>query len=77
MDEQCHAIIQPFFSKWACPMLYPELSFFENCTVNPVLSRKSKIDKIKILMTNGSLMKVESIAECLEHSAIILTCIKR
>ena len=24
----------------------------------------SKIDKIKILMTNGSLMKVESIAEC-------------
>ena len=34
----------------------------------------SKIDKTKILMTNGSLMKVESIAEC---SAIILTCIKR
>ena len=30
------------------------------------------------LMTNGSLMKVESIAECspLEHSAILLTCIK-
>ena len=29
-------------------------------------------------MTNGSLMKVESIAECslLEHSAILLTCIK-
>ena len=24
----------------------------------------SKIDKTKILMTNGSLMKVESIAEC-------------
>ena len=34
---------------------------------------------IKILMTNGSSMKVESIAECspLEHSAILLTCIKR
>ena len=38
-----------------------------------------KIDKTKILMTNGSLMKVESIAECSnrEHSAIFLTCIKR
>ena len=30
-------------------------------------------------MTDGSLMKVESIAECspLEHSVILLTCIKR
>ena len=29
-------------------------------------------------MANGSLMKVESIAECsMEHSAILLTCIKR
>ena len=27
-------------------------------------------------MENGSLMKIESIAECLEHSAILLTCIK-
>ena len=33
-------------------------------TVKPVLSSHSKIDKTKILMTNGSLMKVESIAEC-------------
>ena len=32
--------------------------------VKPVLSGHSKIDKTKILMTNGSLMKVESIAEC-------------
>ena len=31
----------------------------------PALSGHSKIDKIKILMTNGSLMKVESIAECI------------
>ena len=46
-------------------------------TVKPVLSDHSKIDKTKILMTNGSLMKVESIAEPLEHSAILLTCIKR
>ena len=33
-------------------------------TVKPVLSDHSKIDKTKILMTNGSLMKVENIAEC-------------
>ena len=33
-------------------------------TVEPVLSGHSKIDKTKILMTNDSLMKVESIAEC-------------
>ena len=33
-------------------------------TVKPVLSGHSKIDKTKILMTNGSIMKVESIAEC-------------
>ena len=33
-------------------------------TVKPVVSGHSKIDKTKMLMTNGSLMKVESIAEC-------------
>ena len=33
-------------------------------TVKPVLSGHSKKDKTMILMTNGSLMKVESIAEC-------------
>ena len=32
-------------------------------TVKSVLSGHSKLDKTKILMTNGSLMKVESIAE--------------
>ena len=32
--------------------------------IKPVLSGHSKIDKTKVLMTNGSLMKVESIAEC-------------
>ena len=31
-------------------------------TVKPVLSGHSKIDQTKVLMTNGSLMKVESIA---------------
>ena len=44
------------------------------CTVNPVKNSHSKIDKTKDVMTNGSLMKVKSIAE---HSAIHLTCIKR
>ena len=33
-------------------------------TVKPVVSGHSKIDKTEILITNGSLMKVESIAEC-------------
>ena len=33
-------------------------------TVKQVLSGHSKIDKTKGLMTNGSLMKIESIAEC-------------
>ena len=33
-------------------------------TVKPALSGHSKIDKTKALKTNGSLMKVESIAEC-------------
>ena len=32
--------------------------------VKPVLSSHSKIEKTKILMANGSLMKAESIAEC-------------
>ena len=32
-------------------------------TVKPFLSGHSKIDKTKVLKTNGSLMKVESIAE--------------
>ena len=36
----------------------------ELSTVNPVLSGHSKIDKTKVLKTNGSLMKVESIGEC-------------
>ena len=33
-------------------------------TVKPVLRGHSKVDKTKILTTNGSLMKVKSIAEC-------------
>ena len=36
----------------------------QKITVKPVLSSHSKIDKTKVLKTNNSLMKVESIAEC-------------
>ena len=39
-------------------------------TVKPVLSGHTKNDKRKILMTNGSLMKVESIAECSPSSIL-------
>ena len=43
------------------------------------VKRPLKKDNTKILMTNGSLLKVKSIAECspLEHSEILLACIKR
>ena len=40
------------------------------------VKRQLKKAKTKILMTNGSLMTVKSIAEC-SPSAFILTCIKR
>ena len=33
-------------------------------TVKPVLEGHSKIDKTKVFKTNGSLMQIESIAEC-------------
>ena len=33
-------------------------------TVKPVLNSHLKIDKTKVLMENGSLMEVNSIAEC-------------
>ena len=33
-------------------------------TVKPALKGHSQLDKTKILMTNGSLMKVKSIADC-------------
>ena len=41
-----------------------------NDTVKFVFSDHSKIDKAKILLANGSLMKVESIAEC-SHWSIL------
>ena len=39
-------------------------------TVKHVLSGHLKIDKTKVLMENGSLMKVESIAECSPWSTL-------
>ena len=40
------------------------LPISKHCTVKPVLSGHLKIDKTKVLMENGSLMKVKRIAEC-------------
>ena len=40
------------------------MTALNTCKVKPVLSGHSKTDKTKVLKTNGSLMKVESIAEC-------------
>ena len=37
-------------------------------TVKPVLRGHLKKDKTKVLKTNGSLMKVESIAECFKRA---------
>ena len=46
-----------------------------NVTVKPVFSGHSKIDKIQSLMTNVSLMKVKSIAECSPWSrAVEIPC---
>ena len=50
-----------------CPDVYSSTNLYKN-TVKPVLSGHSKIDKTMVLKTNGSLMKVESIA-VLDHSA--------
>ena len=45
--------------------------WWEEVTAKPVLSGHSKIDKTKVLMTNGSLMKVKSIAECSPWSILL------
>ena len=44
-----------------------------NIQLNLCITATQKIDKAKVLMTTGSLMKVESIAE----SAMLKTCIKQ
>ena len=56
--------------EWACGVIpYMAIRLYlgkitPSIAVNPVLSGHSKLDKTKVLMTNGSLMKFESIAEC-------------
>ena len=44
--------------------MYIQLSSLYKDTAKPVLSAHSKIDKAKVLKTNGCLMKVKSISEC-------------
>ena len=47
-------------------------------TVKPVENGHSKIDKMKVSKTNGSLMRSKVLQNALlEHSAILLTCIKQ
>ena len=55
-----------------CMQLWLRILTTDVDTVKPVLNGHSKIDKTKILMTNGSIMKVQG-----ENSAILLTCIKQ
>ena len=51
---------------------------FITVIVKPVLSGHSKIDKTKVIKTNGSLMKSKVLQNALRvHFAILLTCIKR
>ena len=51
--------------------IYPGLACWELIyTVKPVLRGHLKIDKIMVLMENGSLMKVKSIAECSKGSIL-------
>ena len=54
------------------PVCHATIKLLNLNTVKSVLSSHSKIDKTKVLKTNGSLMKVESIAECSPLS--ILQC---
>ena len=51
--------------------------FLKAFYIKSCFKRLLKIDKTKILVTNGSLTKIKIIAECLEHSAILLAFIER
>ena len=46
------------------PEFRNDLEDLQLCTVKPVLSGNSKLDKTKALKTDGSLIQVKSIAEC-------------
>ena len=56
MNLACSAI----GTRWSIEIPHVENS----ATVKPVLSGHSNIDKTKVLKTDGTLMQVESIAEC-------------
>ena len=58
-----HETFFPYFEKVGSDVL-TVCSFKKESTVKPVLSSHSQIGKTNVLKTNGSLMKVESIAEC-------------
>ena len=61
-----------FLIQYSCPankdmgklMRFWDLLIMSMHTVKPVLNGHSRKKKTKILMTNGSVMKVKSIAEC-------------
>ena len=62
-----------FLTNYSGPLVgfpCPTTIFNMKDTVKPVLSGHLKTDKTKILMENGSLMKVESIAECSRWSIL-------
>ena len=74
MDKKMITIYAENF-RFTGPIVYnPSLQ--QTCLKQPLKYRQNKD-----LNGNGSLMKVESLAECsmlpLEHSAILLTCIKQ
>ena len=55
---------------YSCINFSKKHSKLVHSTVKPVLSDHLKIDKTKVLMKNGSLTKVESIAECSKGSIL-------
>ena len=66
--------VKCFVISFSCPFQFGNQGLIPlSNTIHPVLSGHSKLNKLKVSKTNGSLMKVESIAEC----SIFLICIKR
>ena len=57
---------------WVCTVsLYIQQKGHYAFTVKPVLNGHLTIDKTKVLVENGSFMKVESIAECSLQNALL------
>ena len=57
------------FIQWCIPNI-TNLRYTYQFTVKPVLNGRLKIGKTKVLLENGSLMKVESIALCSPWSTL-------